>query len=64
MPEKWNITLRVSRRKQDQQPHFDDFSMEVNPDEYVLDAVERALERYKGPAPAFDDVTMMIARRY
>lgn len=42
MPEKWNITLRVSRRKQDQQPHFDDFSLEVNPDEYVLDAVERA----------------------
>ncbi|MGE5252021.1 MAG: succinate dehydrogenase/fumarate reductase iron-sulfur subunit [Bacteroidota bacterium] len=42
MTEKWNITLRVHRQKQDQAPHFDDFKMEVNPDEYVLDAVERA----------------------
>lgn len=42
MAEKWNITLRVSRRKEDQTPHFDEFRMEVNPDEYVLDAVERA----------------------
>jgi succinate dehydrogenase / fumarate reductase iron-sulfur subunit len=42
MAEKWNITLRVSRQKQDQAPHFDEFRMQVNPDEYVLDAVERA----------------------
>ncbi len=42
MAEKWNITLRVSRRKEHEAPHFDDFKMEVDPDEYVLDAVERA----------------------
>lgn len=39
--EKWNITLKVSRQKQGQAPHFDDFKLEVDPDEYVLDAVER-----------------------
>ncbi len=41
MTEKWNITLRVSRQKDTENQHFDDFKMEVNPDEYVLDAVER-----------------------
>jgi succinate dehydrogenase / fumarate reductase iron-sulfur subunit len=41
MTEKWNITLRVSRQKEGEAQHFDDFKMEVNPDEYVLDAVER-----------------------
>ncbi len=42
MTEKWNITLRVYRQKEGEAPHFDEFKMEVNPDEYVLDAVERA----------------------
>ena len=42
MTEKWNITLRVYRQKEDEAPHFDEFKMDVNPDEYVLDAVERA----------------------
>jgi succinate dehydrogenase / fumarate reductase iron-sulfur subunit len=42
MTEKWNITLRVHRQKENEPPHFDTFRMEVNPDEYVLDAVERA----------------------
>jgi succinate dehydrogenase/fumarate reductase iron-sulfur protein len=41
MSEKWNITLKVHRQKQDETPHFDEFKMEVDPDEYVLDAVER-----------------------
>ncbi len=41
MSEKWNITLKVSRQKEGETPHFDEFKMEVNPDEYVLDAVER-----------------------
>lgn len=41
MTEKWNITLRVSRQKENDIQHFDDFKMEVDPDEYVLDAVER-----------------------
>lgn len=42
MTEKWTITLRVYRQKDGEEPHFDEFPMEVNPDEYVLDAVERA----------------------
>jgi succinate dehydrogenase / fumarate reductase iron-sulfur subunit len=42
MTETWNITLRIHRQKDGVSPHFDDFKMEVNPDEYVLDAVERA----------------------
>ena len=41
MSEKWNITLKVHRQKQGETPHFDEFKMEVDPDEYVLDAVER-----------------------
>ena len=41
MSEKWNITLKVSRQKEGETPHFDEYKMEVNPDEYVLDAVER-----------------------
>ncbi len=41
MTEKWNITLRVYRQKKGEAPRFDDFTMEVDPDEYVLDAIER-----------------------
>jgi succinate dehydrogenase / fumarate reductase iron-sulfur subunit len=40
-PAKWNITLKIHRQKQGQTPHFEEFAMEVDPDEYVLDAVER-----------------------
>lgn len=38
---KWKITLKIHRQKETEQPHFEDFQMEVDPDEYVLDAVER-----------------------
>ena len=38
---KWNITLKIFRQKESEPPHYDDFKMEVDPDEYVLDAVER-----------------------
>ena len=41
MSKHWNILLKVSRQKQGETPHFDDFKVEVDPDEYVLDAVER-----------------------
>jgi succinate dehydrogenase/fumarate reductase iron-sulfur protein len=41
MSESWIITLRVHRQKEGEAPHFDEFRMEVNPEEYVLDAVER-----------------------
>jgi succinate dehydrogenase / fumarate reductase iron-sulfur subunit len=40
-PAKWNITLKIHRQKQAEPPRFEDFPMEVDPDEYVLDAVER-----------------------
>jgi len=38
---KWNVTLLVYRQKGAQSPHYDTFKLEVDPDEYVLDAVER-----------------------
>ncbi len=41
MTEKWNITLRIYRQKTGELPHYDDFAMEVDPNEYVLDAIER-----------------------
>jgi succinate dehydrogenase / fumarate reductase iron-sulfur subunit len=38
----WRVTLRVFRYKQaDTRPHFDTFLVEVSPDEYVIDAIER-----------------------
>lgn len=39
--ESWHITLRIYRRKVDQPAHWQNFEMDVDPDEYVLDAVER-----------------------
>jgi succinate dehydrogenase/fumarate reductase iron-sulfur protein len=38
---KWVVTFQVYRQKGDEAPHFDEFKLEVSPDEYVLDAVER-----------------------
>jgi succinate dehydrogenase / fumarate reductase iron-sulfur subunit len=38
---KWNITLKIHRQKEGQPPYFQEFPLEVDPDEYVLDAVER-----------------------
>ena len=38
---RWTVTFQVSRKKEEAYPHFDDFKLEVDPDEYVLDAVER-----------------------
>jgi succinate dehydrogenase / fumarate reductase iron-sulfur subunit len=38
---KWNITLKIYRQKEGERPHYDEFRMEVDPGEYVLDAVER-----------------------
>jgi len=39
--EKWNIILNISRQKSGGERSFQNFPMEVDPDEYVLDAVER-----------------------
>jgi succinate dehydrogenase / fumarate reductase iron-sulfur subunit len=41
MSTEWNITLVVYRQKGEKAPYYDEFKMEVDPDEYVLDAVER-----------------------
>lgn len=37
----WRVTFEVFRQKIGQPAHFDDFPVEVNPDEYVLDVIER-----------------------
>jgi succinate dehydrogenase / fumarate reductase iron-sulfur subunit len=37
----WKVTLQISRQKGQEAPHFDQFILDVDPDEYVLDAVER-----------------------
>jgi succinate dehydrogenase / fumarate reductase iron-sulfur subunit len=37
----WTVTYLVYRQKRQDQPYFDQFTLEVSPDEYVLDAVER-----------------------
>jgi succinate dehydrogenase / fumarate reductase iron-sulfur subunit len=41
MAEKWQVTFEIYRRKQGEKAHFERFSLEVNPEEYVLDGVER-----------------------
>ncbi len=41
MPATWEIRLLVSRQKGSEKPHFQPFTLTVDPDEYVLDAVER-----------------------
>jgi succinate dehydrogenase / fumarate reductase iron-sulfur subunit len=38
---KWTVTFRIHRQKEGGQPHFDDFRIEVDPNEFVLDGVER-----------------------
>ncbi|GAP14656.1 succinate dehydrogenase subunit B [Longilinea arvoryzae] len=37
----WRVTFEVFRQKSGQPVHYDDFPMDVNPDEYVLDVIER-----------------------
>lgn len=39
--EKWHVTFNVFRQKSGQPAHYDAFPMEVDPDEYVLDVIER-----------------------
>ncbi len=38
---RWKITLKVFRKKEGKLAHYDRFPLEVDPDEYVLDAIER-----------------------
>jgi succinate dehydrogenase / fumarate reductase iron-sulfur subunit len=37
----WTVTYMLHRQKGQEPPHFDRFTLEVRPDEYVLDGVER-----------------------
>ena len=39
--EKWHVTFLVSRKKGQESHHLQSFNLEVNPDEYVLDGIER-----------------------
>lgn len=39
--ESWNLTLEITRQKAGGKPYAQTFALEVSPDEYVLDAVER-----------------------
>jgi succinate dehydrogenase/fumarate reductase-like Fe-S protein len=39
--EKWNVTFIITRQKGDEAPFTQSFPIEVDPDEYVLDGVER-----------------------
>jgi len=39
--EKWKVTYRIFRKKGTASSKFEDFELEVSPDEYVLDGVER-----------------------
>src|SRR5512142_3428524 len=39
---KWKVTFQVYRQGGAETPYFDSFPMDVDPDEYVLDAIERA----------------------
>lgn len=38
---RWNVTFQVYRQKGEETPHYDEFKLEVDPEEYVLDGVER-----------------------
>ena len=37
----WRVTFVIHRQKGQEKPHFDRFTLEVSPDEYVLDGIER-----------------------
>ncbi len=37
----WTVTFRIYRHKQNQEPHYDSFKVEISPNEYVLDGVEK-----------------------
>jgi succinate dehydrogenase/fumarate reductase iron-sulfur protein len=39
--EKWTVNLIITRQKAEEAPYTQSFRLEVDPDEYVLDAVER-----------------------
>jgi succinate dehydrogenase/fumarate reductase iron-sulfur protein len=38
---RWKVVFQIFRQKAEQKSHFDSFTIEVDPDEYVLDGIER-----------------------
>lgn len=53
MSEQWHVTFEVFRLKKSQKSHFDFFELDINPDEYVLDGIERIW--------AFNDRTLVFS---
>jgi succinate dehydrogenase / fumarate reductase iron-sulfur subunit len=49
----WNVIFEIFRKKGDQPSYFDRFELQVNPDEYVLDGIERIW--------AFNDRTLVFS---
>ena len=41
MDDLWKITFRVHRYKTGCKPYYQDFTLEISPDEYVLDGIEK-----------------------
>jgi len=41
MTQSWHVTYEIFRKKAAQASHFDRFELKVDPDEYVLDGIER-----------------------
>lgn len=41
MSEKWKVTFSVYRQKDGDNPGYQDFIVEISPDEYVLDGIEK-----------------------
>ena len=39
--QRWKVNFRIYRKKGSNDPYYEDFILEVDPDEYVLDGVER-----------------------
>lgn len=37
----WKVTFKIYRKKDGEKLHYDPFTIDVDPDEYVLDAIER-----------------------
>ena len=40
-PKTWKVTFHIYRQKGEQKPYYQDFLLDVNPEEYVLDGIER-----------------------
>lgn len=41
MTQTWHVTFEVFRKKADHPGHFDKFELDINPDEYVIDGIEK-----------------------